>query len=125
MALITLKEYAKRCGRSLVTVRQKMHRGGFKTACKLGRQYFIDEDEPYIDERVTSGDYVGFHEGYAGWKKVQEQRQQEPSPEAAQAARERETEARKTERLEKRKALLDKVRELDITVDEAISLIKR
>lgn len=125
MALITLKEYAERCGRSLVTVRQKMYRGGFKTACKIGRQYFIDENEPYIDERVITGDYVGFHEGYAGWKKVQEQRNQEPSPEAEQEAQERETKARKTERLAKRKALLDTVRELGITVDEAINLIKR
>ena len=60
MALITLKEYAERCGRSLVTVRQKMYRGGLKTVRKIGRQYFIDENEPYIDERVISGKYVGF-----------------------------------------------------------------
>lgn len=125
MALITLKEYADRCGRSLVTVRQKMYRGGFKTVRKIGRQYFIDENEPYIDERVISGKYVGFHEGYAGWKEIQAQRNQEPSPEAEQEARERETKARKTERLAKRKALLDTVRELGITVDEAINLIKR
>ena len=125
MALITVKEYAQRHNRSMVAVRQKMHRGGFKTACKIGRQYFIDENEPYIDERVITGDYVGFHEGYAGWKKVQKQRNQEPSPEAEQEAQERETKARKTERLAKRKALLDTVRELGITVDEAINLIKR
>ena len=68
---------------------------------------------------------VGFHEGYAGWKEIQAQRNQEPSPEAEQEARERETKARKTERLAKRKALLDTVRELGITVDEAINLIKR
>lgn len=125
MALITLKEYAKKYGRSDATVRQKVYRGGFKTARKIGRQLFIDEDEAYVDERVISGEYVGFHEGYAGWKKAQKQRQQELSPEAEQAARERETKAKKTERLAKRKVLLDKVRELGITVDEAISLIKR
>lgn len=125
MALITLKEYAERCGRSLVTVRQKMYRGGLKTVRKIGRQYFIDENEPYIDERVISGKYVGFHEGYAEWKEIQAQRNQEPSPEAEQEARERETKARKIERLAKRKALLDTVRELGITVDEAINLIKR
>lgn len=125
MALITLKEYAEKHGRSQITVRQKLYRGGFKTAQKIGRQYFIDENEPYIDERVISGNYVGFHEGYAGWKKAQKQRQQEQSPEAKQDARERETKAQKTERLAKRKALLDTVRELGITVDEAISLIKR
>ena len=125
MALITLKEYAKKYGRSDATVRQKLYRGGFKTARKIGRQLFIDEDEAYVDERVISGEYVGFREGYAVWKKAQKQRQQEPSPDAEQAARERETKSRKTERLAKRKALLDKVRELGITVDEAISLIKR
>ena len=125
MALITLKEYAKKYGRSDATVRQKLYRGGFKTARKIGRQLFIDENEAYVDERVISGDYVGFREGYAGWKNAQRQRQQEPSPEAEQAARERETKARKTERLAKRKALLDTVRELGITVDEAITLIKK
>ena len=125
MALITLKEYAERCGRKLVSVRQKMHRGGFKTARKIGRQYFIDEAEPYVDERIISGAYIGFHDGYAGWRKAQEQRRQEPSPEAEQAASERETKAQKSERLAKRKALLDTVRELGITVDEAINLIKR
>lgn len=125
MALITLKEYAKKYGRSDATVRQKLYRGGFKTARKIGRQLFIDENEAYVDERVISGDYVGFREGYAGWKKAQKQRRQEPSPEAEQEARERETKAQKTERLAKRKALLDTVRELGITVDEAINLIKR
>ena len=125
MALITLKEYAQRYGRSQATVRQKVYRGGFKSARKIGRQLFIDENEAYVDERVISGDYVGFREGYAGWKKVQKRRNQEPSPEAEQEARERETKAQKTERLAKRKALMDKVRELGITVDEAISLIKR
>lgn len=125
MALITLKEYAKKYGRSDATVRQKLYRGGFKTARKIGRQLFIDEDEAYVDERIISGEYVGFREGYAGWKKAQKQRQQEPSHEAEQEARERETNAQKTERLAKRKALLDTVRELGITVDEAINLIKR
>lgn len=59
MAIITLKEYAERHGKQPVIVRQKALRGGFRTAKKLGRDWFIDEDEPYIDERVTSGKYVG------------------------------------------------------------------
>ena len=59
MAIITLKEYAQRQGRNLDIVRQKALRGGFRTAKKLGRDWFIDEDEPYIDGRVTSGKYVG------------------------------------------------------------------
>ena len=59
MAIITLKEYAQRQRRNLDIVRQKALRGGFRTAKKLGRDWFIDEDEPYIDGRVTSGKYVG------------------------------------------------------------------
>lgn len=57
MAMITLKEYAERHGRHPATVRQKALRGGFNTAAKLGRDWFIDEDEPYSDKRETSGEY--------------------------------------------------------------------
>lgn len=45
---ITLKEYAFRHGRTPATVRQKVLRGGFKTAHKMGRDWLIDENEPYI-----------------------------------------------------------------------------
>lgn len=48
---ITLKEYAERHGRALATVRQKAYRGGFKTARRVGRDWFIDEDEPMVDNR--------------------------------------------------------------------------
>ena len=34
-------------------------RGGFLTARKIGRQWFIDENEPYSDLRVKSGRYIG------------------------------------------------------------------
>ena len=125
MALITLNDYAAKYGRSPATVRQKVYRGGFKTAQKIGRQIFIDENEPYVDERITSGDYIGFNQGYAGWKKTQRRLKQEQSPEAIQAAAERETKAQRHERLEKRKAILDTVRELGISTDEAIDLIKK
>ena len=125
MAMITLKDYAAKHGRALITVRQKVYRGGFKTARKIGRQFFIDENEPYVDERVTSGNYVGFREGYAGWKQIQKQRQQTPPPEVEQAAREEETRAKRRERLEKRAALLAACRELGVTVDEAVELMKK
>ena len=59
MAMITLKEYAERHGKNPVIVRQKAIRGGFQTARKFGRDWIIDEEEPYIDNRVTSGKYVG------------------------------------------------------------------
>ena len=62
MALIPLKEYAERLGKNPVTARQKALRGGFKTAQKMGRDWFIDEDEPYEDNRIKSGDYIGFRD---------------------------------------------------------------
>jgi len=65
MAMITLREYAERHGKETVSVRQKAQRGGFQTAQKLGRDWIIDEDEPYTDRRVTSGKY-------AGWRKKEE-----------------------------------------------------
>lgn len=58
--LISITEYAKKHGRNRYTVIQKIERGGFKTARKIGRMWVIDEDEPYIDGRVKSGKYKGF-----------------------------------------------------------------
>lgn len=49
--LIPLTEYAKKHQRAVATVRQKVLRGGFKTAQKIGRDWMIEEDEPYMDER--------------------------------------------------------------------------
>ena len=60
--MITLKEYAARHGKALVTVRQKAVRGTFRTAKKIGRDWFIDENEPYVDTRIKSGKYVGFRD---------------------------------------------------------------
>ena len=51
MALISLKEYAERLGKNPDIVRQKALRGTFKTAQKIGRDWVIEEDEPYIDAR--------------------------------------------------------------------------
>ena len=50
---ITITEYAARHNRSPVTVRQKALRGGFKTARRVGRDWLIDEDEPYTDNRLA------------------------------------------------------------------------
>ena len=58
MAMILLKEYSERLGKNHVVVLQKAERGGFKTARKIGCQWFIDDREPYIDGRVKSGKYV-------------------------------------------------------------------
>lgn len=49
--LISLVEYAKRHGRNPATVRQMALRGGFKTARKIGRNWVIEDSEPYPDHR--------------------------------------------------------------------------
>lgn len=55
--LISLSEYAEKHGREQSTVRQKVLRGNFKTAVKIGRNWCIDSEEEYTDIRVTSGKY--------------------------------------------------------------------
>jgi len=55
--LIPLVEYAKRHGRDNSAARHMALRGGFKTAQKMGRDWVIDEDEPYPDNRIKSGEY--------------------------------------------------------------------
>ena len=58
MALISLIEYGERHSKNRATVRQKAKAGGFITARKIGRNWVIDEDEPYPDDkRVKSGEY--------------------------------------------------------------------
>jgi len=49
--LISIKDYAALHGRATISVQQKARRGGFKTAVKKGRDWFIDSDEPYTDNR--------------------------------------------------------------------------
>lgn len=51
MSLISLAEYAAKHGKDPATVRQKALRGGFCTARKIGRNWVIEEDEPYTDLR--------------------------------------------------------------------------
>jgi hypothetical protein len=55
--LISLAEYAEKHGVAQVTIRNKALKGGFKTAQKIGRNWVIEEDEPYIDNRIKSGKY--------------------------------------------------------------------
>ncbi|MEG1433016.1 DNA-binding protein [Eubacterium sp.] len=57
MALISIQEYAQKNGKAQTTVRQKAAAGGFETARKIGRNWVIEEDEPYTDNRVKSGKY--------------------------------------------------------------------
>ena len=52
--LITLKEYCLRNGKNDKTARQRAARGSFKTAQKIGRDWFIEEDEQWIDNRTDT-----------------------------------------------------------------------
>ena len=58
--LISLSKYAAAHNKAAVSVRQKARRGGFKTARKIGRNWAIDSDEPYVDKRVRSGKFKNF-----------------------------------------------------------------
>ena len=58
--LIPLKEYALRNGKKPATARQRANRGAFITAVKMGRDWFIDENEPWEDNRIKSGKYVNW-----------------------------------------------------------------
>ena len=49
--LVSLAEYARMHGKAYRTVRQKAELGNFRTARKIGRNWVIDRDEPYIDYR--------------------------------------------------------------------------
>ena len=60
MDKIPLSEYAKQLGKNPVTARQRAARGAFKTAEKIGRDWFIDPNEPWNDNRLKSGKYVNW-----------------------------------------------------------------
>ena len=63
--LISLAEYAEKYGKSQVTARQTAQRGAFKTAQKIGRNWVIDSEEPWPeDKRLKSGKYTGWYEKY-------------------------------------------------------------
>ena len=53
--LIPLTEYAKRHGKNPAIARQAAGRGSFQTARKMGRDWVVDDAEPWPDRRVKSG----------------------------------------------------------------------
>lgn len=55
--LISLAEYAKANGRDPATARQMALRGGFETARKIGRNWVIENTEPWPDRRIKTGKY--------------------------------------------------------------------
>jgi hypothetical protein len=52
--LISLAEYAELHGVTPDTARQRANRGVFKTARKIGRNWVIDKNESYIDNRIKN-----------------------------------------------------------------------
>lgn len=57
--LISLVEYAARHGKDRSSALRMAQRGRFETAKKIGRNWVIEESEPYPDNRVKSGKYIG------------------------------------------------------------------
>ncbi len=57
--MITLAEYAVKVGKDPAVVRQKCLRGNLPGAIKVGRDWMVPADTPYVDKRVRSGEYVG------------------------------------------------------------------
>lgn len=62
--LISLVEYAERNGKCQESARKMAQRGGFETARKIGRNWVIEDSEPWPDRRVKTGEYVGWYEKY-------------------------------------------------------------
>ena len=62
--LISLVEYAQAHDRDPANARQMAARGSFQTARKIGRNWVIEDTEPWPDRRGKSGAYVGWHEKY-------------------------------------------------------------
>ena len=55
--LISLPEYAVRHGKDPSSARQMALRGSFETARKIGRNWVIEDTEPWPDRRVKTGKY--------------------------------------------------------------------
>jgi len=82
MAIIPLAEYARQHGKTTGAALQIARKEGFKTAYKPGRDWLIDEDEPYPDRRVKSGKYVGWRKG----GKVNDQQGTNPAGDGAESS---------------------------------------
>lgn len=55
--LISLVEYAARHGKTDSAARRMALKGAFETAQKIGRNWVVDDAEPWPDRRVKSGKY--------------------------------------------------------------------
>lgn len=57
--LISLAQYAEKNGKNPANARQMALRGSFYSARKIGRNWVIEEDEPWPDRRIKNGQYIG------------------------------------------------------------------
>ena len=55
--LIPIAQYAESHGLTPNAIRRRCIRGTLPGAVKMGRDWFIPADAPYIDNRVKSGKY--------------------------------------------------------------------
>ena len=62
--LISLVEYANGLGKDPCNARRMAAAGRFATARKIGRNWVIEDSEPWPDRRRKRGDYVGWREKY-------------------------------------------------------------
>ena len=62
--LISLVEYANGLGKDPGNARRMAAAGRFATARKIGRNWVIEDSEPWPDRRVKTGEYVGWYEKY-------------------------------------------------------------
>ena len=71
MGLIPLKEYAAKVGRSPRTIRGRIQRGATK-GVKMGRDWFVEENEELTDGRVTEGRYEDWRKRHPKRQKAQQ-----------------------------------------------------
>lgn len=65
MQMLTITQFAARIGKAPRSVRQKCQAGTLPGAVKIGRDWLIPENAPYPDQRIKSGQYVGWRKGSA------------------------------------------------------------
>lgn len=69
--MLSLSEYAKQIGMNPAVIRQKILRGNFPAAVKVGNAWLIPKGTPYTDNRVKSGNY-------RDWRKTKKKSDPDP-----------------------------------------------
>jgi hypothetical protein len=58
--LISIGEYARKHNVSHDTIKRGCQIGRFQTAQKIGKNWAIDSEESFVDNRFKNGKYVGW-----------------------------------------------------------------